>query len=177
VTQRSALRLPETIRPRADAILDLTDQFCTEHLDAEYAVLCRKLVVKLARKRPSPLLRGDLRIWAAAVIYTIGQLNFLSERSQQPHLSTDDLSILTSVPKSTLANRSKLIRDTLKLRPFGPELQRRELIERNPLAWLILVNGILVDARTMPPDIQEEARRRGLIPDLSASDENSPERA
>jgi len=27
-------------------------------------------VSKLARKRPSPLERGDLRIWAAAAIYT-----------------------------------------------------------------------------------------------------------
>ena len=31
------------------------DQFCKEHLNEEYAVLCRKLAEKLARKRPSPL--------------------------------------------------------------------------------------------------------------------------
>ncbi len=37
----------------------------------------RKLVVKLARKRPSPLARGDLRIWAGAAIYAVGTVNFL----------------------------------------------------------------------------------------------------
>ena len=37
-------------------IIGLIDQFCKEHLNEEYAVLCRKLAEKLARKRPSPLL-------------------------------------------------------------------------------------------------------------------------
>jgi len=34
----------------------------------------------------------------------------------------------------------------------------------NPVAWLIQVNGLIVDARHMPRDIQEEAFRLGLIP-------------
>jgi len=169
---REAPKLPKTIKPCADLILSLTNQFCAEHLDEEYASLCRHLVVKLARKRPSPLLRGDLRIWAAAVIYTIGGLNFLFDRSQQPHLTTDELSALTGVPKSTMANKAKLIRDTLKLNHFSFEFLRRELVERNPAAWLILFNGVLVDARMMPPEVQEEARRLGLIPDLPLSGED-----
>jgi hypothetical protein len=164
--ERDSPKLPGTVKPYADLILDFTDQFCAEHLDAEYAALCRRLVAKLARKRPSPLLRGELRIWAAAVIYTIGGLNFLSDRSQQPHLSTDELSALTGVPKSTMANKAKLIRDTLKITLFSFEFQRRKLIEQNPAAWLIMVDGFLVDARTTLPEIQAEARRRGLIPDL-----------
>ena len=39
-------------------IVGMTDQFCRDHLNDEYAVLCRKLAEKLARKRPSPLARG-----------------------------------------------------------------------------------------------------------------------
>jgi hypothetical protein len=35
------------------------------------------------------------------------------------------------------------------------------------MAWMISVDGFVVDARTMPPEVQAEARRRGLIPDLS----------
>jgi len=60
------MRVPKALRPRFDEICALTDRFCAERLDAEYAELCRKLVAKLARKRPSPLERGDPRIWAAA---------------------------------------------------------------------------------------------------------------
>ena len=31
---------------------------------------------------------------------------------------------------------------------------------------MISVDGFIVDARKMPPEIQAEARRRGLIPEL-----------
>jgi hypothetical protein len=158
---------PKTLRHDAEEIFKLNDPFCIEHLDAEYAKLCRNLVARLARKRPSPLARGDLRIWAGAVLYTIGSINFLFDRTQQPHMTGDQLSSLTGIPKSTLANKAKLIRDVLKLRYLEPDLCRRELLEHHPMAWMIEVNGVLVDARTMPPEIQAEARRRGLIPDLT----------
>ena len=39
----------------------LVEGFCRQHLNDEYAALCRKLTEKLARKRPSPLLSGKPR--------------------------------------------------------------------------------------------------------------------
>lgn len=106
-----ALRIPASLRHDVEQIFTLTDPFCAEYLDTEYGELVRKLIAKLARKRPSPLARGDLRIWAAAAIYTVGSVNFLFDRAQRPHLTGDNLSALTGVPKSTLANKAKLIRD------------------------------------------------------------------
>ena len=166
-TERS-LRIPASLQHEVEQIFKLTDAFCAEHLDAEYGELVRKLVAKLARRRPSPLVRGDLRIWAAAAIYTVGSVNFLFDRTQKPHMTGDDLSALTGVPKSTLANKAKLIRDVLRIGQLDRELCRRELLASNPLAWMISVNGFIVDARTMPPEVLAEARRRGLIPDLPA---------
>ena len=49
-----------------------------------------------------------------------------------------------------------------------PDLCRREFPDHHPLAWMISVNGFLVDARFMPAEIRAETRRRGLIPDLPA---------
>jgi hypothetical protein len=162
----SNLRIPEAVRREAEEIIRLTDGFCTEHLDGEYGGFCRKLVGELARKRPSPLLRGDLRIWAGAVIYTIGIVNFLFDRTQRPHLTADQLSQRLGLSKSTLAAKAKRIQDLLNILPFEPRYCRQALLADNPLVWMISVNGFLVDARKMPPEIQEEARRRGLIPDL-----------
>lgn len=34
----------------------------------------------------------------------------------------------------------------------------------NPLAWMIEINGLVVDARHLKREIQEEALRQGLIP-------------
>ncbi len=166
-TSGNPLRIPQALRQQAEEILSLTDGFCAEHLDAEYGELCRKLFAELARKRPSPLLRGDLRIWAGAIIYTIGSVNFLFDKTQRLHMTADQLSQRLGLSKSTLANKAKRIQDLLNIVPFEPRYCRRALLADNPLVWMISVNGFLVDARRMPPEIQAEARRRGLIPDLS----------
>jgi hypothetical protein len=62
----------------------------------------------------------------------------------------------------------KAARDTLNTGQFDPDFCRRDLLARNPMAWMIEVNGLVVDARMLPPELQAEARRRGLIPDLDA---------
>lgn len=57
-------------------IAGLVDAFCKQHLNAEYADLCRKLTEKLARKRPSPLVSGKPQTWACGIVRTIGWVNF-----------------------------------------------------------------------------------------------------
>lgn len=111
-------------------------------------------------------MRGDLRIWAAAALYTVGGVNFLFDRSQSPHVSADELSALTGIPKSTMAAKSRRIRDTLGIGPLNFELCRRELLERHPLAGRVVLDGVLVDARWLSPRLQAEARGRGLVPGL-----------
>jgi hypothetical protein len=39
-------------------------------------------------------------------------------------------------------------------------------IDRHPTAWLISVNGLMIDARSAPREVQEEAFDRGFIPYL-----------
>jgi hypothetical protein len=98
----SGLRVPRALQHDAGQILAFTTPFCAEHLDEEYGQLCRSLVGMLARKRPSPLARGDLRVWAAAVIYAVGANNFLFDRESKPFLSGGDLAALTGVAKIPL---------------------------------------------------------------------------
>ena len=54
------VNVPHAVRPSADEVVAVTDAVCRAHLDIEYADLCRTVVGKLGRKRPSPLTRGDL---------------------------------------------------------------------------------------------------------------------
>jgi hypothetical protein len=123
------------------------------------------MIARLARKRPSPLERGETRVWAGAVLYAIGQVNCLFDPTQHPHLKFDDLSRLIGVSKSALATRARAIMNLLRVMPLEPEYCRRELIAQNPLAWMVQVNGMVVDARTLPGEVQTELRQRGLIPD------------
>lgn len=162
--------VPAALRHVVEQIAAFTDQFSAERLDAEYAALCRQLIAKLARKRPSPLVRGEPRIWAAGVLYAVGRANFLFDRSQPVHLSGDELAALTGVPKTTMANKARRICDLVDLGPLDFEFSRLDLLQRNPLVWLVEVNGVPVDARWLPPEIQAEARGRGLIPDLPSTE-------
>lgn len=67
-----------------------------------------------------------------------------------------------------MANKAGQILKLLDVGVYEPELMRRSMREQHPLSWVVEVNGFLVDARTLPAEIQEEARRRGLIPDVES---------
>ena len=66
--------------------------------------------------------------------------------------------------KTTMANKARLIRDTLQLSHFDSEFMRRDLVEASPLTWLLEVDGLLVDIRHAPVPFQVRAFELGLIP-------------
>lgn len=158
------VNVPHAMRPYTDQVVAVTDKVCQKHLDVEYAELCREVVAKLGRKRPSPLARGNLTIWAAGVTYAVGQHNFLFDQSQSPHATADQLSEWFDVKKTTMANKAKTIRDTLKLSHFDGQFMRQQLVESNPLTWMLEVDGLLVDIRHAPVELQAQAYELGLIP-------------
>jgi len=65
------------MRAKFDEIMALVGQVCEEYLDEEYAQLARYATAALARKRPSPLARGRVDIWACGIVYALGTVNFL----------------------------------------------------------------------------------------------------
>ena len=160
--------VPATVRPAYDAIVGRTDAFCREHLTEEYEVLCRKLAGVLARKRPSPLPSGKPETWACGIVRTIGWVNFLDDSTQPLHMKLTEIDRAMGVSSGTGQAKSKAIRDLLKVRPLDPEWTLPSRIDSNPVAWMIQVNGLIVDARMMPREVQEEAFARGMIPYLPA---------
>ena len=52
-------KVPKQIKTKFDAIVMLTETFCNEHLNEEYAQLARQAVAALCRKRPSPLIQRN----------------------------------------------------------------------------------------------------------------------
>jgi Domain of unknown function (DUF6398) len=160
------LKIPKGLRPVAEEIVAITDSVCLSVLDEEYADLARRALAKLARKRPSPLLAGRRASWAAGVVYALGHVNFLSDPASEPCVTADQLSAAFGVSTSTMSSKARQVRDLLRISHFSLEFQRADVVERNPLAWIIEVNGLAVDARHVPPGIQAEAYRRGLIPYL-----------
>jgi hypothetical protein len=162
------LKIPKGMRPVAEDIIQITDEVCAKLLDAEYANLARQAIAKLARKRPSPLVSGRRGTWAAAVVYALGQVNFLFDASSEPYLTADDLSAAFGVAKSTMGSKAKQVRDLLKMSYFSTEFMRADLIAENPLVWFIEVDGMMADSRTLPLEYQVVAFQRGYIPYIPA---------
>lgn len=157
-------KVPKLIQPRYDEVVGLTDAFCRAHLNDEYAALCRKMATKLSRKRPSPLERGQAKVWAGAILYTIGRINFLFDKSQDPYMDARQLCQLVGVSQSTASAKATEIMRMLSLIQMHPEWTLPSRIDRNPFVWMITINGFPVDVRDAPRFIQEEAYRLGLIP-------------
>lgn len=161
-------RVPERLRARFEQIVQRTDAIAGEHLNSEYADYARRMAAALARKRPSPLESGQPRTWAAAIVYAVGWVNFLSDPAQDPHLSTADLAEKSGVGESTIAAQFRKIRNALGLRRFAPEWTLPGKLADNPLVWLLTVNGLPMDVRHAPREVQEAAFDAGLIPYIPA---------
>lgn len=146
------------------AIVALTDDFSRQHLNDEYAELCRKLAEKLSRKRPSPLLRGQPKTWACGILRTIGWVNFLDDRTSQPHMKLTAIDQALGVSQSTGQSKSMEIRKLLKIRRFDMNWTLPSRMDDNPLVWMLEVNGFMMDIRHAPREIQKVAFERGLIP-------------
>jgi Domain of unknown function (DUF6398) len=156
--------VPKDMQARFDAITQLTDGFAQVYLNDEYAHLCRQLTATLCRKRPSPLGPGKAPTWACGIVHAVGMVNFLFDASQTPYIPASQIWDHFGLSASTMQAKSKQIRDLLGMSPFDPEWTTPSMVGKNPLIWMLQINGLLVDVRAAPRAIQEEAFRRGWIP-------------
>jgi hypothetical protein len=170
ITKKST-DVPKAMQEKFSSIVALTDRFAQEHLNPEYAEFIRFATAALCRKRPSPLASGTDKTWACGITHAIGMINFLFDASQDPHISATDLYKSFGVSSSTGQGKSKLVRDILKMHQMDPNWCLPSKLGDNPMAWMISVNGFIMDARSAPREFQEMAYAAGLIPYIPGADE------
>jgi len=156
--------VPKEMQSRFDEITRFTDAFSQAYLNDEYAQLCRQLTATLCRKRPSPLIGSKAATWACGIIHALGMVNFLFDASQTPHVPASQIASYFSLSSSTMQAKSKQIRDLLDMYPMAPDWTIPSMVDKNPLIWMLEVNGLIIDVRHAPREIQEQAFRKGLIP-------------
>lgn len=79
-------------------------------------------------------------------------------------MRADALAAAFGLSKSTVGNKSAQIKDILRIGVADPDWTLPSRLGKNLMAWLISVNGLIIDARHAPRHIQEEAYHKGLIP-------------
>lgn len=135
----------EERKARENEIADMAVKFCKEHIDDEYAELSDKMVRKLGRKRTNPLERGRLEIWAAAVVYTIGTMNFLFDKSFKPYIPSSEINDYFGTKQSSVGQKSAQIRQMLKLsRYWDKDFSTKQQAEDNPFNNFMMINGFII---------------------------------
>lgn len=107
---------------------------------------------------------GSVIVSSCGIVYVLGTVNFLFDKSQTPYMRADELCTAFWVSQSSGANEGKLIRDMFGISQFDPNWCLPSLVDENLLIWKLKVNGLSVDVR----QIQEIAYRKGLIPYIPA---------
>ena len=155
----------EKLKEKVVKITELATSFCAQKLNEEYFELAEKVIGKLSRKRPSPLLRGKEEIWAAGVVHAIGHVNFLYDKSFKPYISFDELNEYFGTKKSTVGNKAAEIRNMLKMdRLANFDFMADSLKKTHPLYTSVMVDGFIVPISSIPEEYQQivkEARERG----------------
>ncbi|MDR2545016.1 MAG: DUF6398 domain-containing protein [Methanobrevibacter sp.] len=134
----------EKTKNKEKQLLEMVETFAEEYIDDEYKELSNKLVKKLGRKHDVPFKRGNLEIWASAVIYALGQINFLFDKSFEPYLTPDDICDYFNTKKSTVSTKAKKIRDTVNLGHHDKEFSTNRMLENNPLRDMVITEDGLI---------------------------------
>ena len=156
-------------RARFVAIVERTDAYCMSNLEPlqhEYRRFCRVMGVALCGEG-SPMVEGKTgpEGWAAAIVATLGFVNFLSDPETPPVRTMAQVAAGFGVSESSMHAKSKKIREIFDLMQFNPTWTLPSLLERNPLVWMLETrSGVIVDIRSRPREEQVAAFEAGLIP-------------
>lgn len=151
-------------KEKEQQLIKLVSGFCQEKLNEEYELLCVALVKKLGRKRVVPFMKGKLEIWAAAIVNTIGILNFLFDKSFEPYIASSEIHEYFGTKSSTISTKSRTILEMQKLTYYNPEFSTQQMRENNPILQYVVVDDLFVPLDTLPEIYQEmvrEARAKG----------------
>ena len=171
----------EKTKIKQEQLIEMVSSFCDDKLDDEYKQLSINLIEKMGRKHEVPFKRGKLEIWASAVIYALGQINFLFDKDFEPYSSPDEICDYFKTKKSTVSNKAKLIREMFDLQHFDKEFSTSYVKAGTPSFRIDEDSGLIIrtsDADEFFDDVNflfEEGEIDKALDKLDTVDEDNPE--
>lgn len=139
-------------------LVEATTTFCDEYLDEDYKQLCEDLIAKLSRKRTVPFMSGQVKTWAATIVYALGQINFLFDKSFEPYVTPAELCAFFGVGMSNASRKATELRRSLGLREFDPEFSTAQVQGSNPMKDMVMIDGLIVPISMLPPEIRDRLK-------------------
>jgi hypothetical protein len=131
------MAIPKAMQEKYDEISPLIAEFCDDRLNDEYKGLCLRLLEKLCRKRPSPLLSGREETWAAGIVYVICTNNYIFSKENPFRMSAAELAAPFGLSPNTASVKASEIRKLLRLSSLDnqwllPQYQEHIDLENTP---------------------------------------------
>ena len=75
--------------------------------------------------------------------------------SEHPYATADDICNHFGTKKNTVSNKAREIRDMFKMGYYDGEFSTARMREDNPFSNMVMINGLIVDKGSLPPEVQE----------------------
>lgn len=93
--------------------------FCEAQLDARYLEKCLAALEKLCRKRPSPLLSGNLNTWAAGIMYFVCAQNDRFVCGCKNRLDAAEVAGFFGLSVNTASTKASQIRKMFRVKTYN----------------------------------------------------------
>lgn len=153
------LQMKNSIQSIQEKIIKLVYNYCKKHLDEEYKNLCTILIEDLIEQDKGVFKRGKKEIWAASIVWTIGSVNFLGDKSFEPYATLADVCNYFNVNTSTVGQKAGKIRELFDIENFNNRYQREDSTIGDILGNLVMTDeGFIVPTDWLEnnKDVEEE---------------------
>ncbi|WP_404405120.1 DUF6398 domain-containing protein [Jeotgalibacillus malaysiensis] len=115
----------DRMEERKAELLKLTKDFCDRHLNEEYEELTGHLIELMSKEEKVLFMKGQLNIWAAAVVHAVGFVNRLSSSKRDPYVPTEELFEYFGVKAATPMQKSRKLRERFNMNVLGSEFETK----------------------------------------------------
>jgi hypothetical protein len=107
--------MPKDHNMAADQICKKVTDYCKKQLNQEYEDIYKKVFQDLLKIDMDIFNRGKADIWAAAVVWAVGSINFLGDKSFEPYTTLADVCQYFNANTSTVGQKASKIRELLDM--------------------------------------------------------------
>lgn len=140
----------------ADKILTQVTTYCQKYLDKEYTDICSHVFHDLLETNPTVFNRGQFGIWGAAIVWAVGSVNFLGDKSFEPYASLADVCSYFNANKSSVGQKSAKIKKQLNIDHFNPDYQTTNAVSDFLSSLVMTPEGLIVPVDMFENDSEED---------------------
>ena len=140
----------------ADQIRTQVTDYCKKQLDQEYGDVCKLLFQDLLKDNSDIFKRGKADIWAAGIVWAVGSINFLGDKSFEPYATLADVCQYFNVNTSTVGQKASKIRELLDMNYLSSSYIIESPASKFLDSLVMTQDGFIVPSNMFEDEIQKD---------------------